>query len=85
MDEVVQPAEDIRERFHARLEAHRRQSAVKPQLLTSWLGQFPLLGWPRQVAAVGALAAFLVCGVYFGMYRISAPGPETIPAYTETL
>jgi hypothetical protein len=58
MDEVVEPAPDLQERFRVRLESHRssRAGTLRPR---SWLWQ------PRGLAALGALAAVLMFGILF--------------------
>jgi anti-sigma factor RsiW len=75
IDGEIKPSEDLTSRFHARLEAHRAAASVTigfslAALLRTW---FPTL--PRRIAGVGALAAFLITGIYLGLYHVSAPGP----------
>jgi len=69
MDEVVEPAPDLQDRFHARLEAHRRDrtGAVRA-------GWWNTLWQPRRLAALGALAAVVIVGIY--MVSIDGGTPE---------
>lgn len=75
MDGEITPSEDLTSRFQARLAAHRAAASQSGRfsaaaLLRSW---FPSL--PRQIAGAGALAAFLIFGIYLGLHRVSAPVP----------
>jgi anti-sigma factor RsiW len=60
MDEVVEPAPDLQERFRTRLEAHRQSQAVAVRA-----GWWNSLWQPRRLAAIGALAAVLIIGIYW--------------------
>jgi hypothetical protein len=75
LDEEFEPSEDITLRFHTMLAAHRAATRGTEGLsmATIWRTWLPLL--PRQIVAVGALAAFLISGIYLGLYQVSAPGP----------
>jgi predicted anti-sigma-YlaC factor YlaD len=60
MDELVEPAPDLQERFRARLEAHRQSQAGSTRAgWWNWMWQ------PRRLAALGALAAVLIIGFYW--------------------
>jgi anti-sigma factor RsiW len=80
VDEVVEPAEDLRERFHARLSAYRRDQRTEVRFDPPYWAGIPRVPWPRQLASVGVLAACLIGGIYVGLYRIAAPGPAWAPA-----
>jgi anti-sigma factor RsiW len=69
LDEVVEPAPDLQERFRARLDAHRQNQprSFRP-------GWWTQLWQPRRLAALGALAAVLVIGIY--IVSINGVDPE---------
>jgi anti-sigma factor RsiW len=68
VDPEIEPSPDLGARFRTRLEAHRELKEAR----RSW---WSVLAWPvpRQLAAAGALAAFLVFGLYVGMHRENIP------------
>ncbi len=76
LDEDIEPSQDLDLRFRARLMAYREKTLARedpfvepPALASLWFS-------PGRIAAVGALAAFLFFGVYFGLYQVPAPGPS---------
>ncbi len=75
-DQGIEPSEDLCHRFHERLIAHRRRVPWTRGSLFR-VRVMALLGVaPGQVAAVGALAAFLLIGVWLGLYRVPAPARD---------
>jgi anti-sigma factor RsiW len=80
VDEVVEPADDLRERFRSRLNSHRGARGTEPWLASPWPVTRLRLPWSRQLASLAVLAALLVCGIYFGLYRSAAPGSAWTPA-----
>jgi hypothetical protein len=75
LDEEIEPSGSMALRFHARLSEHR---AARNPGQTLFPAVFPRTWFPtltRQILAVGTLAAFLVSGIYLGLYHVPAPGP----------
>ena len=72
MDQEIEPASDLQERFFRRVERHRASGSVaargrsRRQLLLGW-------GFGQQLAAAGALAAALALGLYVGKHRVEEP------------
>jgi hypothetical protein len=67
LDETIEPSGDFASRFHARLKSH-----PKP-----WWRNIAVWGWPRQMAAVGTLAAVILAGIL--MIRSYEPRLDRAP------
>jgi anti-sigma factor RsiW len=76
VDPEIEVSPDFGAKFRTRLQAHRELRDAR----RSW---WTILAWPlpRQLAAAGALAAFIVFGLYVGLHRENVPvtpGPSEI-------
>lgn len=81
LDEEIEPSEDFRARFMARLETHRAQAARRPAdtsqgFPSSWRALFRNWTLSNRLAAAGALAAIVAFGVYVGTYQSPQPSPD---------
>ena len=74
LDEEIEPSEDFRGRFMARLETHRAEAARGPAE-NSRRALFGYWTLSNRLAAAGALAAVLAFGIYLGLYQ----SPQNLP------
>jgi anti-sigma factor RsiW len=75
LDAEIEPSKDLALRFQARLSEHRAALSAPKGFSTTALIRTWLATPMRQIMTVGALAAFLISGVYLGLYHVPAPGP----------
>jgi anti-sigma factor RsiW len=67
LDETIEPSDDFSSRFQAKLE---RQPKPGWKRIGGW-------GWPRQLAAAGALAAVILAGILAIRYPFSTQERDT--------
>jgi hypothetical protein len=73
MDDEIEPAGDLQERFFRRLERHRASGSAAARESRFWRQLFLGWGFGQQLAAAGALAAALALGLYLGKHRVEEP------------
>jgi hypothetical protein len=73
MDQEIEPASDLQERFFRRLERHRASGSAAARECRSWWQLFLHWVFGQRLAAAGALAAALALGLYLGKHRVEEP------------
>ncbi len=68
LDEQIEPDSEICARFSTKLEQHRNQRAGNGLPARARWWHVTAWGWPRRLAAAGALAALATVSVYLGRY-----------------
>jgi len=79
LDETIQPSAGLQARFHARMEAHRREQPEKTRRTLPF--DWRALGRPARLIGAGALATVLVAaGIIFEIrsYRPYATAPSEV-------
>jgi hypothetical protein len=72
LDQEIEPSQDFAWRFHAKLQERRQAFMKRPN---PWWRSVFAWGRPRQLAAIGALAALMAAGIFLGKYPGSARNP----------
>jgi anti-sigma factor RsiW len=81
LDEVVEPSENLRTRFHATLREHHRRRQVPMQ----WWQKLMPVGLPGRVVLGGAVAALVIGGVLLRLQQPATPPPAPDVAIVENL
>jgi hypothetical protein len=76
LDEEIEPSGDFARRFHVKLEERRRMQHAAAQAKLPWRASIAAWGRPRQLAAVGTLAALLIAGIVWYGIPSGIPDPS---------